>query len=115
MYVLLSTSCKKTFCFLFFVVFIYDAFVYFYFYLHIHNDNDISSEESSKYEDLNKQSISAKISYHDIPRIINQDMEIELTHKQTHKKATKLEKLQLVYIHALPRFPEIWDFKPKIA
>ena len=32
-------------------------------YQYTHNDNDISSEESSKYEDLNKQSISAKISY----------------------------------------------------
>ena len=64
-------------------------------YQYTHNDTDISGEETSKYEDLNKQSISAKISYHHIPIIINQDIEIELTHKQTHKKATKLEKLQL--------------------
>ena len=59
------------------------------------NSIEMTSEEMSNYENLYKQSISSKIQYHHIPIIINEDVEIELIRKQTHKLATKLEKLQL--------------------
>ena len=72
-------------------------------YQYIHNDNDISEDESSKYDKLYKQSITTKIQYHDIPRIINEDVQNELIHKQTHKQATKLEKLQLEKYYMLQK------------
>ena len=64
-------------------------------YEYIHNDTDISEQESSKYDDLYKQSITIKIQYDDIPIIINEVVQNELIHKQTHKLANKIEKVQL--------------------
>ena len=62
-------------------------------YEYINSDTDISEQESSKYDDLYKHSITIKIQYNDIPIIINENVQNELVQKQTHKLATKIQKL----------------------
>ena len=64
---------------------------------------EINDENKTKMDQLMKQSISSKILYNDIPLVLNQTMEIELTRKQTYKKATHIEKLQLQKYHMIQK------------
>ena len=72
----------------------------FYKFLEINNyisekDIEMTENQRKQYEKLQNQSICNDIIYSDIPLIIDNTVEIELKQKQTYKKATRLEKLQV--------------------
>ena len=71
------------------------------------NVDDIDNESISQYNVLKKQSISSKILYNDIPIIKDLDDEYELIKKQTHKKATRLEKLLQIHYENISNKEEL--------
>ena len=56
---------------------------------------EMTEQEKKQYENLQNKSVQNEILYSDIPLITDDKVEIELKQKQTYKKATRLEKLQL--------------------
>ena len=64
-------------------------------YICVKNIEEMNEQERKQYENLQNKSIKNEILYSDIPLIKDDKVEIELKQKQTYKKATRLEKMQL--------------------
>ena len=72
-------------------------------YICVKNIEEMNEQERKQYENLQNKSIKNEILYSDIPLIKDDKVEVELKQKQTYKKATRLEKMQLEKYYMLQK------------